>query len=156
MRFLPLDITLILPSTNVLILSIKRDMIVAPHNPVPCRVTDHEHDPVEKALLATSRSSTALSGGEIPLGLCIPPNTPHAVCSSIPTWKDNVAYAERKQWAVDAMKTGYPRFNIHESVQRACISQDLAIRVTDGIFSLLICAINVSAPLGSVVICFLP
>ncbi|KAI6824078.1 PLP-dependent transferase [Hortaea werneckii] len=52
------------------------------------------------------------------LGETIPPDTPHAVSVSLPTWKSNVGYEEGEQWVVDKMQTGYPRFFIHKSIQR--------------------------------------
>ncbi|TKA27953.1 hypothetical protein B0A50_04019 [Salinomyces thailandicus] len=52
------------------------------------------------------------------LGESIPPDTPHAVSVSLPTWKANVGYEEGQQWVVDKMQTGYPRFFIHKSIQR--------------------------------------
>lgn len=131
-------------------------MIVPSQNPVLCRFPDHERHPVGKVLLATSPTSDAFSGEEIAFGLCVPPHTPHALCSSMPTWKDNVAFMEREKWAMDAMKVGYPRFIVHESVGKVCISQDLSIQITDGtIFSSLSYVSNVSAPLENVAICFL-
>ncbi|KAI9797878.1 MAG: hypothetical protein M1833_005078 [Piccolia ochrophora] len=52
------------------------------------------------------------------LGQAIPPNTAHAVSVSIPTWRSNVGYGEKEGWVMDKLKTGYPRFLIHESIAR--------------------------------------
>ncbi|KAB8342971.1 hypothetical protein FH972_022566 [Carpinus fangiana] len=51
------------------------------------------------------------------LGQSIPPDTPHAVSVSLPTWKSNVGYEEGKSWVVSRMVTGYPRFYIHKIIQ---------------------------------------
>ncbi|RKP06175.1 PLP-dependent transferase [Thamnocephalis sphaerospora] len=48
----------------------------------------------------------------------IPPSTPHAVSVSLPTWQDNIDYEEGAARIHDAMKSGYPRFFIHTSIQR--------------------------------------
>lgn len=53
-----------------------------------------------------------------PLGSPIPSILPHAISVSLPTWKDNVDYEEGAKRVVDAMKTGYPRFFIHKSIQK--------------------------------------
>ncbi|PPJ54503.1 hypothetical protein CBER1_02473 [Cercospora berteroae] len=52
------------------------------------------------------------------LGNTIPPDTPHAVSVSLPTWKSNVGYEEGEAWVVDKMQCGYPRFFIHKSIQK--------------------------------------
>ncbi|KAF2765587.1 PLP-dependent transferase [Teratosphaeria nubilosa] len=51
------------------------------------------------------------------LGDTVPPNTPHAVSVSLPTWRANVGYEEGESWVVEKMKCGYPRFFIHPSIQ---------------------------------------
>ncbi|KAI9298160.1 PLP-dependent transferase [Neoconidiobolus thromboides FSU 785] len=63
------------------------------------------------------------------LSLCspIPPNTPHAVSVSLPKWKDNIDYEEGNPRVMDIMKSGYPRFCIHESVVK--LNEQLAKRV---------------------------
>ncbi|KAK2024324.1 cystathionine gamma-synthase [Colletotrichum zoysiae] len=53
---------------------------------------------------------------QVALGESIPPDTPHAVSVSLPTWKANVGYEEGESWVVDNMTTGYPRFFIHKSI----------------------------------------
>lgn len=58
-----------------------------------------------------------------PLGTPIPAILPHAVSVSLPTWKDNVDYEEGAQRVVSVMQTGYPRFFIHRSIQKACIQR---------------------------------
>lgn len=45
------------------------------------------------------------------------PNTEHAVSVSLPSWKATVGYEEGEDWVVSKMKTGYPRFFIHLSIQ---------------------------------------
>ncbi|KAG8630399.1 hypothetical protein KVT40_002018 [Elsinoe batatas] len=52
------------------------------------------------------------------IGESIPADTPHAVSVSLPTWKANVGYEEGQKWVVERMKTGYPRFFIHRSIDR--------------------------------------
>ena len=52
------------------------------------------------------------------LGQTIPPDTPHAVSVSLPTWQANVGYEEGEKWVVDKMQCGYPRFFIHPSIAR--------------------------------------
>ncbi|KAF2858532.1 cystathionine gamma-synthase-like protein [Piedraia hortae CBS 480.64] len=56
--------------------------------------------------------------GEKTLGEAIPPDTPHAVSVSLPTWKCNVGYEEGETWVLDKMQCGYPRFMIHKSINR--------------------------------------
>ncbi|KAI9697862.1 MAG: hypothetical protein M1820_007649 [Bogoriella megaspora] len=62
------------------------------------------------------------------VGETIPANTAHvqpslyegpeqAVSVSLPTWSANVGYEEGKDWVISRMKTGYPRFFIHKSIQ---------------------------------------
>lgn len=51
------------------------------------------------------------------VGESIPPNTAHAVSVSLPTWKANVGYEEGEDWVLSKMKTGYPRFFIHKTIQ---------------------------------------
>ncbi|KAK4464977.1 putative cystathionine gamma-synthase/beta-lyase [Cladorrhinum samala] len=46
------------------------------------------------------------------LGEPLPPNNPHAVSVHLPTWRDNIGWAEREQRVIEAMNTGYPRFFI--------------------------------------------
>jgi len=45
------------------------------------------------------------------------PDTPHAVSVSLPSWKAVVGYEEGQEWVVSKMKTGYPRFFIHLTIQ---------------------------------------
>lgn len=52
------------------------------------------------------------------LGETIPPDTPHAVSVSLPTWASNVGYEEGESWVLDKMQCGYPRFFIHKSIER--------------------------------------
>lgn len=59
--------------------------------------------------LTTTVTATEL-GGSVP-------QIPHAISVSLPTWKDNVDYEEGAKRVIDSMKTGYPRFFIHRSIQ---------------------------------------
>ncbi|KAK8226170.1 pyridoxal phosphate-dependent transferase [Phyllosticta capitalensis] len=52
------------------------------------------------------------------VGETIPPLTAHAVSVSLPTWDSNVGYEEGRPDVVGRMKTGYPRFFVHKSIQR--------------------------------------
>ena len=54
--------------------------------------------------------------GNETLGQTIPPDTPHAVSVSLPTWRANVGYEEGEKWVVEKMKCGYPRFFIHPAI----------------------------------------
>ncbi|KAF8069014.1 pyridoxal phosphate-dependent transferase [Lyophyllum atratum] len=63
-------------------------------------------------------SSTSAIVQNIPVGLAVPPHTPHAISVSLPTWKDNVGYEEGEKRVVDSMVSGYPRFFIHLSIQK--------------------------------------
>ncbi|KAI9651726.1 MAG: hypothetical protein M1831_000509 [Alyxoria varia] len=50
------------------------------------------------------------------LGQAIPPDTPHAVSVSLPTWRSNVGYEEGWPSVVKRMTTGYPRFFVHKTI----------------------------------------
>lgn len=52
------------------------------------------------------------------VGETIPPLTAHAVSVSLPTWSANVGYEEGQEWVLSKMKTGYPRFFIHKSIEK--------------------------------------
>lgn len=52
------------------------------------------------------------------VGCPIPPNTPHAVSVTLPTWEANIAYEEGEDWIVSKFVSGYPRFFIHSSIQK--------------------------------------
>ena len=54
------------------------------------------------------------------LGTALPP-LPHAISVSLPAWEDNVGYQEGEKRVVDAMVTGYPRFVIHNAIQRVSL-----------------------------------
>lgn len=56
--------------------------------------------------------------GGCDLGTSIPPDTPHAISVSLPTWGDNVGYEEGEARVVNSMKTGYPRFFIHLTIAK--------------------------------------
>jgi cystathionine gamma-synthase len=46
------------------------------------------------------------------------PYDDHAVSVSLPTWKDVVGYEEGHKRVLDIMKSGYPRFKIHSSIEK--------------------------------------
>ena len=46
------------------------------------------------------------------------PDSPHAVISCLPTMKDVRDYEEHQPRVVEALKSGYPRFVVHEFVQQ--------------------------------------
>ncbi|KAI5955605.1 STR2 [Candida jiufengensis] len=48
------------------------------------------------------------------------PNIPHAVSVTLPTWEATVAYEEGEEWVTSKMNSGYPRFFIHQSIQKLC------------------------------------
>ncbi|MGB0743425.1 MAG: PLP-dependent transferase, partial [Opitutales bacterium] len=52
-----------------------------------------------------------------PLGAPFP-DSPHAVISSLPTMADVRGYEENEPRVVEALKSGYPRFVVHEFVQQ--------------------------------------
>ncbi|KAF2716628.1 PLP-dependent transferase [Polychaeton citri CBS 116435] len=56
------------------------------------------------------------------LGNSIPPDTPHAISVSLPTWRSNVGYEEGEDWVLSKMKCGYPRFFVHPSIDRLAAS----------------------------------
>ena len=56
------------------------------------------------------------------VGQTVPPDTPHAVSVSLPTWESNVAYEEGERWVLDKMMCGYPRFFIHKSIDKLALS----------------------------------
>ena len=53
--------------------------------------------------------------GHFPLGTPVPPKE-HAVCVSIPTFKDLVGYEEKKPEILNKLKSGYPRFVRHQRI----------------------------------------
>ena len=54
------------------------------------------------------------------IGAPIPNNTAHAVSVTLPTWEATVGYEEGKDWVVNKMHSGYPRFFIHSDIQQLC------------------------------------
>lgn len=54
------------------------------------------------------------------IGASIPNNTAHAISVTLPTWGATVGYEEGEDWVVSKMRSGYPRFFIHEVVQKLC------------------------------------
>ncbi|KAK0477217.1 pyridoxal phosphate-dependent transferase [Armillaria luteobubalina] len=71
-------------------------------------------------------TSPPVTGGTLPAGAAVPPDSPHAVIHSLPTWLDVVEYMDNKEWAINAMKTTYPRVDLHSHVaQLTKICSDL-------------------------------
>ncbi|KZO94142.1 PLP-dependent transferase [Calocera viscosa TUFC12733] len=66
-------------------------------------------------------STYTLSSSE--MGSSIPANLPHAISVSLPKWQDNVDYEEGRPRVMDAMQTGYPRFFVHRTIQKAGLTQ---------------------------------
>lgn len=54
------------------------------------------------------------------IGASIPNNTAHAISVTLPTWGATVGYEEGEDWVVSKMRSGYPRFFIHEVIQKLC------------------------------------
>lgn len=48
------------------------------------------------------------------------PNVPHAVSVTLPTWEATVGYEEGEEWVTSKMNSGYPRFFIHQIIQKLC------------------------------------
>ncbi|KAF2267650.1 cystathionine gamma-synthase-like protein [Lojkania enalia] len=61
---------------------------------------------------------TVVPENNLEIGESIPPLTVHAVSVSLPTWRANVGYEEGEEWVLSKMKTGYPRFFVHKSIQQ--------------------------------------
>ncbi|KAK0211428.1 pyridoxal phosphate-dependent transferase [Armillaria fumosa] len=71
-------------------------------------------------------TSPPVTGGTLPVGAAVPPNSPHAVVNSLPTWLDVAEYMDNKEWAINALKTAYPRVQLHSHVaQLTKICSDL-------------------------------
>ena len=64
-----------------------------------------------------SDGTTMDSLRHFPLGSRFP-DSPHAVISSLPTMEDVRGYEEHDPRVLAALKSGYPRFVVHEYVQR--------------------------------------
>ncbi|KAK0211453.1 pyridoxal phosphate-dependent transferase [Armillaria fumosa] len=62
--------------------------------------------------------SSPVTGGDLPLGTAVPPDCPHAILCSIPTWTNLVDYLDRKEWVMKALKTAYPRMMLHTFVKQ--------------------------------------
>ncbi|OAV94322.1 hypothetical protein PTTG_08422, partial [Puccinia triticina 1-1 BBBD Race 1] len=63
------------------------------------------------------------NGHAAELGSSVPICTPHAVSVSLPTWKDNVDYELGLDRVHARLTTGYPRFFIHQDIQKARLSR---------------------------------
>ncbi|KAJ7217119.1 pyridoxal phosphate-dependent transferase [Mycena pura] len=66
-----------------------------------------------------------------PVGHCVPPNTPHSVCNSLPEWHYTVAFATGKAelWLKD---TVYPRVMVHPQVKQLIAVVFDALGVSEG------------------------
>ncbi|KAJ6534937.1 pyridoxal phosphate-dependent transferase [Mycena capillaripes] len=66
-----------------------------------------------------------------PVGHCVPPNTPHSVCNSIPEWHYTVAFATGKAplWLKD---TVYPRVMVHPQVKQLIAVVVDALGISEG------------------------
>lgn len=62
--------------------------------------------------------ASPVTGGDVPLGAAVPPDCPHALLCSIPTWTDLVEYMDRKERVVKTLKTAYPRMKLHTFVKQ--------------------------------------
>ena len=58
------------------------------------------------------------NGHAAELGSSVPICTPHAVSVSLPTWKDNADYELGLDRVHARLTTGYPRFFIHQDIQK--------------------------------------
>jgi cystathionine gamma-synthase len=67
-----------------------------------------------KELLSTPPGSAAV-GAPIPVDF-------HALSVSLPTWQDNVYWAEGSAIVVDKMETGYPRFFVNRRIQKVSVA----------------------------------
>ncbi|KAF7503531.1 hypothetical protein GJ744_003643 [Endocarpon pusillum] len=61
------------------------------------------------------------------LGVPQPPQSPHAVSVSYPTWQSVISWGKREKWVMQKMQTGYPRFFIHRIIQK--LSRDVLTRL---------------------------
>ncbi|KAI9612985.1 hypothetical protein H4Q26_010256 [Puccinia striiformis f. sp. tritici PST-130] len=52
------------------------------------------------------------------LGSSVPIYTAHAVSVSLPTWQDNIDYELGLERVIGKLTTGYPRFFIHQDIQK--------------------------------------
>ncbi|KAK0438357.1 PLP-dependent transferase [Desarmillaria tabescens] len=71
-------------------------------------------------------NGSPVTGGNEPVGAVVPINCPHAILNSLPTWLDVVEYMDNKEWAIQALKTSYPRVQLHTYVaQLSKVCSDL-------------------------------
>ncbi|PBK61079.1 PLP-dependent transferase [Armillaria solidipes] len=59
--------------------------------------------------------ASPVTGGDLPLGTAVPPDCPHAILCSIPTWTDLVDYLDRPQ---NGLSATYPRMVLHTFVKQ--------------------------------------
>lgn len=62
--------------------------------------------------------SSPVTGSDAPLGTAVPPDCPHALLCSIPTWTNIVEYMDNKEWVLKTLKTAYPRIRLHTFVKQ--------------------------------------
>ncbi|KAH8820749.1 cystathionine beta-lyase [Xylogone sp. PMI_703] len=63
------------------------------------------------------RSKIGLTNSHtLPLGASQPPNEPHAISVSLPTWESVAAAVAGAEWIDNKLQTSYPRFGAHDYV----------------------------------------
>lgn len=134
------------------IMSVLIQSVSHPHN-----ILDHERHVSEKPLVLSIANAISLPKEQVPLGLGIPLNTPHAISCSIPTWNDNFAFMAKDERVTAAMKTGYPRSFIHPNVQKVWFANTtLNVRIIDKKkFNFWSCASSISPSKGNAAFCSL-
>ncbi|PYI28863.1 cystathionine beta-lyase [Aspergillus indologenus CBS 114.80] len=78
-----------------------------------------------------------------PIGDVLPPQTPHGISVSLPTWDSVVQWMRREQCLLGIIKTGYPRFRIHRSIEKLQQAVLSRLKTTDAgcmIFASTACA----------------
>lgn len=72
-----------------------------------------------EAIILPNANDVVMPTNYVPRGFAVPPNVPHAITSSMPTWNDAYAYVKRDPNLV--MMNAYPRFFIHRSIKKVRI-----------------------------------
>ncbi|KAK0472675.1 pyridoxal phosphate-dependent transferase [Armillaria luteobubalina] len=68
--------------------------------------------------LVMNTDASPVVGGDVPLGAAVPPDCPHALLCSIPTWTDLIEYLDRKERVLKTLKAAYPRMKLHTFVKQ--------------------------------------
>jgi len=63
-------------------------------------------------------TASAYMDSEVPLGIPIPPDVPHAISVSVPRWHHVVDREKGDKNVLDRMRNGYPRFFIHPDIEK--------------------------------------